>query len=198
MKKDFLKKVGIQFLFVVFLVVFGITMTGSLFADSSNSAGPVSYFRDNSDGSRTLTGHIPLEVRNSTAALKYHATANQNISAQIILPLQNQNQLSAFLKDCYDTKSPNYHRFLTPTQFAEQFGSSQTDSTEVQEFLKKQGISVTGQSPNGAILYVTGHVAAFEQASRAIASFAEVERERKVQNFLNKLHQVNTTAKGSR
>ena len=44
----------------------------------------------------------------------------------------------------------------------------------------------------------TNVVAALEQASRAIASFAEVERERKVQNFLNKLHQVNTTAKGSR
>ena len=87
MKKYFLKKAGVQFLFVVFLVAFGIAMTGSSFADSSsNVSGPASYFRDNIDGSRTLIGHIPLDVRNSTAALKYHATSNQNISAQIILP----------------------------------------------------------------------------------------------------------------
>ena len=162
MKKHFLKKAGVQF---IFLIAFGIAMTGNSFADSSsNVSGPASYFRDNIDGSRTLIGHVPWDVRNSTAALKYHATSNQNISAQIILPLQNQDQLSVLLKDCYDIKSPNYHHFLTPAQFAEQFGPSATDSTEVQEFFKKRGISITGQSANGAVLYVTGYAVAFEQA----------------------------------
>ena len=44
----------------------------------------------------------------------------------------------------------------------------------------------------------TNVVDALEKASRVLASFAEVERERKVRNFLNKLHQVNDEAKGQR
>ena len=39
---------------------------------------------------------------------------------------------------------------------------------------------------------------ALDKASRALAGFAEVERERKVRNFLNKLHQVNEEGKARR
>jgi len=160
MKKYFPEKAGFKLLFGIFLAAFGMAMAANSFADSS--AGPLSYIRNNVDGSQTLTGHVPLEVKNATAAFKYHAS--QNIDARIILPLTNQSQLSSLLQDLYDPKSPSFHHFLTPAQFAQQFSPSAIDLTLVQDFLNKEGISVTGQSSNGAVLNVTGPVSAFEQA----------------------------------
>ncbi len=157
MKNNFLEKAGLKLLFGLFLAVFGMAMAANSFADSPN------YIRNNADGSQTLTGHVPLEIKNATTAFLYHAT-NPSINAQVIMPLANQSQLNSLLQDLYNPESPNYHHFLTPAQFAQQFAPSAVDSTLVQEFLNKQGISVTGQSPNGAVLNVTGSVGAFEQA----------------------------------
>jgi len=157
MKKIFPEKAGLKLLLGFFLAAFGMTMAANSFAGSSTS-----YIKNNVDGSQTLTGHVPLEVKNATATFKSHAS--QNIDVRIIMPLQNQSQLSSLLQDLYDPKSPSFHHFLTPTQFAQQFASSTIDSALVQEFLKKEGISVAGQSSNGAVLKVTGPSSAFEHA----------------------------------
>jgi len=157
MKKNFSRKTGLKIFFVIFLTTVGMTMTAN-----ASEAPYSTYTRNNPDGSQTLTGHVPGEVKNAIAAFKYHAS--HNINARIILPLANQSQLSSLLQDLYNPKSPNFHHFLTPAQFAQQFISSAIDSSIVQEFLKKEGISVTGQSANGAILNVAGSVGAFEHA----------------------------------
>jgi len=143
-------------LFGIFLAAFGLTTT------ANSSADPSSYIRNNADGSQTLRGHVPSEVKKAAATFRYHA--DHNINAQIIMPLANQSQLSTLLQNLYDPKSPSFHQFLTPAQFAQQFAPSAIDSTQVQEFLKTRGISVIGQSSSGAVLNVTGSVRAFEHA----------------------------------
>jgi kumamolisin len=157
MKNNIPGNVGLKFWLGIFIAAFGIGMTGSSFADPYNS-----YIQNNVDGSQTLTGHMPWEVKNGTSSYISHASMNMNV--QIIMPLSNQSQLDSLLQDLYDPNSPDFHHFLTPTQFAQQFASSAVDVAEVQEYLKKEGIYVTGQSPNGLVLYVTGSVGAFEQA----------------------------------
>ena len=154
MKKNFLEKSGYKLLFGFFLLVFSMTMAANSFANSYR------YIKNNLNGSQTLTGHMPRELQNSV--FKYHA--NQFITAQVILPLANQAQLSSLLSDLYNPQSPNFHHFLTPAQFAQQFAPMASDTTVVQEFLNREGISVTGRSPNGMVLIVTGSVGAFEQA----------------------------------
>jgi len=145
----------------------GTSTTGTTTTPKDNSVNNAintakSYVKNNPDGSQTLTGHMPLEVKNFIATYKYHTS--QNISAQVILPLANQSQLSTLLQNLYDPTNPGFHQFLTPAQFAQQFAPSTIDSTQVQEFLNKEGISVTGQSSDGAVLNVTGPVSAFEHA----------------------------------
>jgi subtilase family serine protease len=139
----------------IFLAAFGIATAANAFADSS-------FIRNNPDGSQTLTGHVPLAVRNSTAVLLNHASLN--IDARIILPLANQSQLDGLLRDLYDPQSPAFRHFLTPAQFAQQFAPSAIDSAQVLEFLGGEGLLVTGQSPNGAVLNVTGPSGNFEHA----------------------------------
>lgn len=126
--------------------------------DSFALAAP--FFRDNPDGSRTLIGHVPKDVATAT----FISHTSQNMSVSIILPLENQSQLNSLLQDLYDPKSPTYHHFLTPLQFNQQFSASIVDSALIKEYLNNEGISVTGQSSNGSLLYVTGPSGAFEHA----------------------------------
>jgi len=111
----------------ILIVVWGLIMASYSLADPSHS-----YIRNNPDGGQTLTGHVPRDIKN--ASFKYHAS--RNINAQIIMPLSNQTQLSSLLQSLYDPKSTNFHHFLTPAQFAQQFATSSVDSNLVQEFLQ--------------------------------------------------------------
>jgi len=134
------------------------TSTDNSTGNTTNTAN--SYVKNNPDGSQTLTGHVPLVVKNGTAILQSHASLN--INAQIIMPLANQSQLSTLLQNLYDPTNSSFHQFLTPTQFAQQFAPSSIDQTLVGEYLNQEGITVTAS--NGAVLNVTGPVSAFEQA----------------------------------
>lgn len=146
-----------QALVCLLAVAFAVSLSTTSFANF-----PASYIKNNLDGSQTLGGHVPDEVSSGKAAFKYHAS--QNLNAQIILPLQNQAQLTSLLNDLYDPKSPRYHQFLTPAQFGQQFGPSAIDVQLIKEYLDKKGIAVASSSPAGFVLNVAGPVAAFEQA----------------------------------
>jgi Pro-kumamolisin, activation domain len=110
------------------------------------------FIQTNLDGGQTLGGHVPLEVRDHTAVLKYHASLN--IDGRIILPLRNQGELAELLEDLYNPSSPKFHKFLTPDEFAQRFSADAADSWQVQEFLRRAGISIKGQSGNGTVLRV--------------------------------------------
>ncbi len=86
------------------------------------------------NGSVTLSGHVPSAVKNGTARLLYPASRQiSTIDARVILPLQNQAQLDALLRDLYDPTGPTFRHFLTPVEFTQRFGASPTDSLEVRE-----------------------------------------------------------------
>ena len=139
---------------------FVLALFSGIFASNAFADHHFSYVRDNVDGSQTLTGHVPREVREASAFFRNHF--KNNITAQIIMPLSNQAALDSLLQSLYDPSSPNFHHFLTADQFAQQFSASGVDTGFVQEFLRQHGIYVTGQSPNGTVLYVSGPASAFE------------------------------------
>src|SRR3984893_3401535 len=53
-----------------------------------------------------------------------------------------QNALEQTLADQQDPASPNYHRWLTPEQYADRFGASQSDIDKIVAWLESQGFSV--------------------------------------------------------
>jgi uncharacterized protein (TIGR03437 family) len=50
--------------------------------------------------------------------------------------------LEQFLREQQDPGSPNYRRFLTPEEFADRFGLSQSDIGQVAEWLRSEGLQV--------------------------------------------------------
>ena len=80
------------------------------------------------------------------------------------LQLQNRAALDALITDLYDPSSPNYRRFLTPSQFAERFALPRRQYLQVVRYLKANGLRVTGRYPNRIAIEVSGSVAQVELA----------------------------------
>lgn len=99
----------------------------------------------------------PLE-RRSTLALRGHqrpwALPKNEVGAlpatQVVpgmtLAIQptdaQKADLQQFLHELQDKSSPNYHKFLTPEQFADRFGASSNDLAKVKVWLESFGLTV--------------------------------------------------------
>ena len=68
------------------------------------------------------------------------------------------------LNQIYNPQSPSYHQFLSVEEFTERFGPSQEDYDAVISFAEKNGLTVTGVSPNRMVVDVEGRVVNIERA----------------------------------
>jgi subtilase family serine protease len=61
---------------------------------------------------------------------------------------KQQQDLETLLAQQQDRSSPNYHKWLTPAQFADRFGMTRADINRVVSWLQSQGFAVTSVSNN--------------------------------------------------
>jgi uncharacterized repeat protein (TIGR01451 family) len=113
-------------------------------------------------GMITLPGHVPAAVSRLQPIGSLPAAANLHLA--IGLPLRNQEALNGLLQEVYDPSSPNYHHFLTPEQFAAQFGPTEQDYQKVIDFVRARGLSVVNTHPNRMLLDVSGKAADIQNA----------------------------------
>jgi subtilase family serine protease len=111
-----------------------------------------------------MTRHMRDEVRNGAAQPAAQMSKSQTMSLDLVLPLRDPATLTAFLADIYNPASPNFHHFLTVSEFTAKFGPTQPDYDAVLEFAKASGLAVTGGSLDGMEVQVKGSVAAVEKA----------------------------------
>ena len=79
-----------------------------------------------------LHGHVPAIVSRLTPNGRLSATTN--LSLTIGLPLRNEAALNELLHQLYDPGSTNFHKFITPLEFAERFGPTESDYQAVIRF----------------------------------------------------------------
>ena len=111
---------------------------------------------------QVVHGHVPAAVPNLRAIGDFAGTNQLNLA--IGLPLRNREALTNLLRELYDPTSPKYHHYLTPAQFAEQFGPAEKDYQEVLAFARANDLRVTATHPNRMLLDVRGSVANIQQA----------------------------------
>jgi kumamolisin len=109
-----------------------------------------------------MTKHIHEAV--SQANWLESLPASQSLQLNITLPLRNEAQLDKLLEQIYNPQSPMYHQFLSVEDFTERFGPSQEDYETVISFAEKNGLAVTGTSPNRLVVNVEGRVVDIEKA----------------------------------
>ena len=99
-------------------------------------------------------GRMDPDVRLSDVSLLFRMSPRQkSASAALQIALQ-------------DPTSPRYHRWLSPEQFAAQFGASAADVARASDWLRAQGLTVGGPSRTSTRLLFSGTVAQIEQAFR--------------------------------
>ena len=110
----------------------------------------------------TLKGHVP-------AAAKYLAPVGRvdpgkRLNLAIGLPLRNPQGLTNLLGQIYDSRSPRYQQYLTPSQFAESFSPTEEEYSSAIAFAQSQGFAITQMHGNRLVLDVSASVGEIERA----------------------------------
>ena len=77
-------------------------------------------------------------------------------SFDLALTQTDRSALSTFITSLSNTASPNYHRFLTPAQYAARFGASSSTVRAVEHYFSSYGFHIGALSTGRDILRVTG------------------------------------------
>jgi subtilase family serine protease len=115
---------------------------------------------------QTLPHHVPEAIRalhlKPLGALPYSTRINLVIG----LPWRHREALTNLLHDLYDPASPSFHHYLTPKQFAEQFGPSTNDYESLAAFIQAHGLTIMHRHPNRMLLDVSAPASAVEATLR--------------------------------
>ena len=86
------------------------------------------------------------------------------MSVRFLPSAAQQAALDQLLADQQDPASPRYHQWLTPQQYAAQFGLSSADLAKITAWLTSQGFTVTGVAQGGTFVTFDGTVAQAQTA----------------------------------
>ena len=115
----------------------------------------------------TLRGHVRRQARPEFDIGRMDRTATMHRVAMVFRQSpEQQKALEMLLAEQQNPHSPNYHRWLTPEQYAERFGMSPGDLSKVSAWLQSKGFTVEGVSRGRTELFFTGSVSQIERAFR--------------------------------
>jgi subtilase family serine protease len=91
-------------------------------------------------------------------------TQLHGMTIRFTLTAAQQAALDQLVKDQQNPSSPQYRQWLTPAQYAAQFGLSSDDIAKVTSWLTSQGFTVTGVAHSGTFVTFDGTVAQTQNA----------------------------------
>ncbi|MBC7692715.1 MAG: S53 family peptidase [Methylotenera sp.] len=113
-------------------------------------------------GLKRLSGHIPRAVRRFEDQGK--AQDSRELPVTIALNLNNEADLDERIAGLYQPGSPNFHQFLSPEEFRARYSPTDAQISQVQNFLRSQGLQPTSVSENRLLIQARGKVAALNSA----------------------------------
>jgi subtilase family serine protease len=84
------------------------------------------------------------------------------IRVVLTLPLGDAPGAAAFVHSVADPRSPLYHKYLTPEEFAQRFGASTADYAGLKQWAIVNGLTITQESIAHTTLTIHGTVAQFQ------------------------------------
>jgi len=95
---------------------------------------------------------------------------------------EREAALVQYIDQLHDPQSPNFHKWLTPDQFAEQYGVAKEDLDTVTTWLKSHGFTIDGMTPSGLKIDFSGTAGLVRSAYHTEIHNLEVNGE---QHFAN-------------
>ena len=69
---------------------------------------------------------------------------------------EQESAFEAFIESQYDSASPNYHQWLTPSQIGEQFGPAPADIATITSWLTSYGFAIASVAPDRMTIRFSG------------------------------------------
>ncbi len=119
----------------------------------------------------TIASSLAQTVRDAQASPMGQAETSKVLQLAISLPLRNESALDALLAQINDATSAQYHKYLTPEQFAAQFAPSEQDYDAVIAWAQAKGLTVTRTTPNRRVIDVQGSIGTINRAFRVSMNY---------------------------
>ena len=113
-------------------------------------------------GRQPLPGHQGMVPPGAT--LVGPAPSGTTLPLVVALHPHDPAALATEVQAVSDPRSPEYRHFLTPAEFAQRFGATQSTIAQVMSVLRNEGLTVGTPSPTGLSLPVSGTVAQIQTA----------------------------------
>ncbi|HEY4114223.1 MAG TPA: protease pro-enzyme activation domain-containing protein, partial [Rhizomicrobium sp.] len=97
-------------------------------------------------------------MANPQVSMAGPAAATATVHFDVLLPLRHKDKLEALLKAQQDPNSAQFHKWLTPAQFATQFGADKGTLESVAKYLQSRGFAVKVQTRSVSVTGTAGHV----------------------------------------
>lgn len=147
---------------LVFVALFASAQSPNPASTSSRIVQPID------DTARiTLKGTTPKAIR--TAHDLGAADGSRSLQRMMLVLTSSPDQRAALkrlIESQHNKNSANYHKWLTPAQFAAQFGPSDDDVAKVTGWLQSQGLNPTGSSKGHRWIEFSGSVQQVNTAFR--------------------------------
>ena len=113
-----------------------------------------------------LAGHVLLALAQATPDVAKAATlhGDEPLTLTIVLNRSDPDGFAAYLAGVYDAASPNFRKFLTPTQVSDRFGPHDQDYEAVKTYFSGHGFRTGEESANRMTATVHGTRADAERA----------------------------------
>jgi hypothetical protein len=145
------------------LGLIGIALCGNVFAQSSPQ--PRIVGQVSNQQRTTVQQSVSALVKRSQD--KGRLSTDQKLGRMVLLlaPSADQEKAAARLvASQQDSSSPQFHKWLTPAQYGDQFGVAPEDAQKVQQWLQSQGFGVNEVSQSRRFVVFTGTVGQVEAA----------------------------------
>jgi subtilase family serine protease len=103
---------------------------------------------------RTLSTRVPDAAKSQRL---FHLPSDTRLQLAIGVPLRNQDALTNLLQRVYTQGDVNFHHYLTPDQFVEQFGPTKEDYQKVIDYAKSNHLEVLRGYRNRGVVDVAGN-----------------------------------------
>src|SRR5262249_13947727 len=124
-----------------------VAAAAAIFASPQNQGVP----------SGTIRGHLhPLAQSRYDRGKVSGLFAMSHVQMMFKPTSTQQSELNALLEDQQNPSSPDYHRWLTPEEFANRFGLSPADMNRTVAWLQDQGFTVDEVAPGSNWIAFSG------------------------------------------
>src|SRR5579859_180582 len=105
-----------------------------------------------------LKGSVHPLVSNGAVDLGAVPDSTQTGRITLLLkrPPAQEQALQQFLSEAHSKSSPMYHKWLTPAQFGQQFGVTDSDMSAVKSWLESHGLKVENVSSGKSVIQFSG------------------------------------------